>query len=142
MPSLDGLRFFAFLAVFIAHGAPKRMRAVTWLGPVGPVVDAVVPAGLFGVDLFFVLSAYLITALLMREAESCGRISVGAFYVRRALRIWPLYYVALALTVFVVPRIISDDFPRAHAISFALFVGNWSTVLLGTPDSVASPLWS
>src|SRR5712691_5328226 len=84
MPSLDGLRFFAFLAVFVAHAAPKRLRAVTWLGPIGPVADAVVPAGLFGVDLFFVLSAYLITALLMREAESCGRISVGAFYVRRA----------------------------------------------------------
>src|SRR3989442_76632 len=98
MPSLDGLRFFAFLAVFVAHAAPKRLRAVPWLGPVGPLADAVVPAGLFGVDLFFVLSAYLITGLLMREAESRGRISVGAFYVRRALRIWPLYYVAIALT--------------------------------------------
>jgi peptidoglycan/LPS O-acetylase OafA/YrhL len=44
-----------------------------------------------GVDLFFALSAYLITELLLRERRSYGAISVQSFYVRRALRIWPLY---------------------------------------------------
>lgn len=142
LPALDGLRFVAFLAVFVAHAGPKGLSRVSWLGPLGPALDVVTSAGLFGVDLFFVLSAYLITGLLLREAEARGQINIGAFYLRRALRIWPLYYVALALTVFVVPHLITDDFPFAHAIAFALFAGNWSTVVLGGPDSVAAPLWS
>ena len=143
LPSLDGLRFFAFLAVFRAHAAPRPMRAsFPWLGPFAPVVDSVFRAGLYGVDLFFVLSAFLITGLLMREAEAQGRIGIGAFYVRRALRIWPLYYAAIAFFVFVVPRIIVDDFPLPHVVGFSLLVGNWANLIYGTPKSVASPLWS
>ncbi len=53
-------------------------------------------AGSFGVDLFFTLSGYLITRLLLRERETTGHISLRAFYVRRILRIWPLYFFYLA----------------------------------------------
>ena len=49
-------------------------------------------AGDLGVDLFFVLSSYLITSLLVREEDTTGRIDVPAFWVRRILRIWPLYF--------------------------------------------------
>ena len=54
-------------------------------------------AGAFGVDLFFALSGYLITGLLLRERERSGDINMKAFYARRTLRIWPLYYFSIGL---------------------------------------------
>src|SRR5258705_826029 len=84
VPQLDGLRFFAFLVVFIAH-VGAQSAAPPWLG-------AILPAGGFGVDLFFVLSSFLITTLLQREQGTQGRIDVRAFWMRRILRIWPLYF--------------------------------------------------
>ena len=53
-------------------------------------------SGAFGVDLFFTLSGYLLTSLLLRERDQTGDISLRAFYVRRTLRIWPLYYFSMA----------------------------------------------
>ena len=123
-PELDVLRFVAFLAVFLHHAA-----AMT--------------AGAFGVDLFFLLSAYLITTLLLREHRERGRIAVGSFYARRALRIWPLYYAFLALTVWIVPLVVTKDLLRpAYIAGFSLFAGNWICASRGYPGSVAAPLWS
>jgi peptidoglycan/LPS O-acetylase OafA/YrhL len=99
--------------------------------------------GAFGLDLFFALSSYLITTLLLREYANRGSFSVRAFYVRRALRIWPLYFTFLALTVFVIPLIIpAERFGLIYIVSFALFVGNWACAVKGIPFSVAGPLWS
>lgn len=78
-PQLDGLRFLAAFAVFVHH-AP----AIHGLG-------ALKTYGWAGVDLFLVISAYLLTRLLMLEHRTLGRISIRSFFVRRALRIWPLY---------------------------------------------------
>ncbi len=89
-PELDALRFFAFLCVFSFHRMdyvptdPVRNHWLYLIGNVGP----------FGVPVFFLLSAFLITELLLREREKPGRIHIRAFYVRRMLRIWPLYFVA------------------------------------------------
>src|ERR1700728_4851929 len=77
-PELDVLRFFAFFAVFlyhfsrptelyVQHGVP---RVVAALG------NGLMQGGVFGVDLFFVLSAYLITELLLREKDECGSLDV------------------------------------------------------------------
>ena len=71
-------------------------------------------AGAFGVDLFFALSAFLITELLRREYVSRGKFSLSNFYIRRALRIWPLYFTFLAATAIVIPRILPDDEIRTH----------------------------
>jgi peptidoglycan/LPS O-acetylase OafA/YrhL len=57
-----------------------------------------------GVDLFFVLSGFLITFLLLVERSEAGRISLPHFYGRRALRIWPLYYAVVGTVLLVVPR--------------------------------------
>ncbi|MEZ6015665.1 MAG: acyltransferase [Planctomycetota bacterium] len=83
--SLDGLRALAVIAV-VWHHSPAGRGFGDW------------PAtwrGYLGVDLFFVISGFLITTLLLREGERNGRIAVGAFFARRALRIFPLYFAVL-----------------------------------------------
>ena len=145
-PELDVLRFFAFLAVFFHHALP-RDAALYIRNGVSPAATQLVlaakEAGAYGVDLFFCLSAYLITELLLREHAKRGTFSVSAFYVRRALRIWPLYFAFLALTVFVIPTIFTDErFGPKYIVSFGLFFGNWVSAAYGLPFSVASPLWS
>src|SRR5215207_6788686 len=145
-PELDVLRFVAFFAVFLHHALPRdaNLYITTGFSPaVTQWVLAAKGAGAYGVDLFFVLSSYLITEILLREYASRGTFSVSAFYVRRALRIWPLYFTFLAATVFVIPTIIpAERFGPIYSVSFALFVGNWVSAIYGLPFSVASPLWS
>lgn len=145
-PELDALRLFAFLAVFIHHALP-RDAALYINNGLPPLVSQLVvtakQAGAYGVDLFFVLSSYLITELLIREHTKRGSFSISAFYIRRALRIWPLYFTFLAITVFLVPTILPEDqFGTIYIASFALFFGNWVCAANGLPFSVASPLWS
>ncbi len=65
-------------------------------------------AGGYGVDLFLVLSAYLITELLQREYQARGFIDIKAFYLRRILRIWPLYFTFLAIAA-IFPFILPDQ---------------------------------
>lgn len=82
LPSLDGIRAVSFLIVFAAHAGLER----------------VVPGG-FGVTVFFFLSGYLITTLLRLEHDGRGGVSLGQFYLRRALRILPPFYLVLAAAV-------------------------------------------
>lgn len=89
IPSLDGLRAISITLVIIAHligghGAP-------WLAP----LDRFNP-GQLGVRVFFVISGFLITGLLLKELERSGTISLADFYRRRTLRIFPAYYAFLA----------------------------------------------
>ncbi|MBL9094712.1 MAG: acyltransferase [Planctomycetaceae bacterium] len=82
--SLDGLRALSILAVVWHHTAGTSAAS--------PLAQH----GFLGVDLFFVLSGFLIVTLLLREREAHGEISLRQFYARRALRIFPLYYGLLA----------------------------------------------
>jgi peptidoglycan/LPS O-acetylase OafA/YrhL len=145
-PELDVLRFLAFLAVFLHHALPRGAAIYTNSGIPAGLSNLLVTAkeaGAYGVDLFFVLSAYLITELLLREQASRGSFSISAFYVRRILRIWPLYFTFLMIVVLVVPGILPDDnFGTLYIVSFVLFLGNWVCAANGLPFSVASPLWS
>jgi peptidoglycan/LPS O-acetylase OafA/YrhL len=88
LPELDGLRFFAFLAVFLCHVRPDFIVHRQFHGLGLTLLASAWDAGSFGVDLFFALSAYLITELLTRENEMFGHLNVKAFYKRRILRIW------------------------------------------------------
>src|SRR6185437_4348697 len=93
-PELDALRFFAFLGVFVFHAAPRTMDFYATAGfPawLSKILISTFGAGAYGVDLFFALSAYLITSLLLRERATTGKLDLRSFYVRRILRIWPLY---------------------------------------------------
>lgn len=82
LPGLDGLRCLAILPVIWHHATPRLLPGVLGKGAVG-------------VDLFFALSGFLITTLLLRERRTRGRIGLSAFYARRSLRIFPLYYLVL-----------------------------------------------
>jgi peptidoglycan/LPS O-acetylase OafA/YrhL len=145
-PELDGLRFFAFLAVFCHHALPDTVRGFTELGvstALAPWLSTAVLAGSLGVDFFLCLSAYLITELLVRERDERGHIDYRAFLVRRALRIWPLYYAFLGFVVFVWPLFAPDErMSLRQAVTFATFLSNWECAFHGYPTSLIAPLWS
>src|SRR5271168_1207499 len=99
-PELDGLRFYAFLGVFVCHTLPYEPAFYRRLHmPLPWLWGAISKSGAAGVDLFFALSAFLITSILLREQQQTGEISLQRFYVRRVLRIWPLYFLLIALGV-------------------------------------------
>ncbi len=95
LPELDILRFAAFFAVFVYHVPPGSLYFYLRHGALGGFGVA----GAFGVDLFFALSGYLITRLLLRERETTGSVNLRAFYARRILRIWPLYFFYLVFAL-------------------------------------------
>lgn len=102
-PALDGLRGVAVLIVMLAHGSVRLFPGyLTYRG------------GWLGVEIFFVLSGFLITGLLLKERLKSGRISLTSFWTRRTLRIWPLYYAVLLLYVFVLPQFDSSLFARVY----------------------------
>jgi peptidoglycan/LPS O-acetylase OafA/YrhL len=139
-PELDCLRFAAFLAVFVFH--VRFLLEVALPTALDSTIDAVGGAGAFGVDIFFVLSAYLITELLLRERNKTGNLDVRAFYLRRILRIWPLYFFFLGIA-FLFPFFDpSQQFGWKYLTGFSFLAGNWAVILLGVPASVAHPLWS
>jgi peptidoglycan/LPS O-acetylase OafA/YrhL len=142
-PELDCLRFFAFFAVFVFHTFP--FDPTYYLArhiPFGGLIASASVAGSFGVDLFFLLSAFLITELLLQEKERYGRIHLKSFYIRRILRIWPLYFFALLIGVLLPHIDAGQHFPLRYLLAFVFLVGNWLTTFGGYPGSVMNPLWS
>jgi peptidoglycan/LPS O-acetylase OafA/YrhL len=113
---LDALRAFSVLAVI-------------WTHVTGDHALRLLAQGHRGVDLFFAISGFLVTTLLLREYRRNGRISIREFYMRRTLRIFPLYYAVLALycvLVFVTLR----GTPKAAEFwanlpAFATYTSNW-----------------
>jgi peptidoglycan/LPS O-acetylase OafA/YrhL len=141
VPELDFLRFVAFLMVFAFHTRNYPAYA-KFPAAIKSLMLTIESAGSFGVDLFFALSGYLITELLLREETSTGNINIRAFYLRRILRIWPLYFFFLALAA-ALTRVDPDQhFGLKYLAPFTLLSGNWAVILFGVPDSVANPLWS
>jgi peptidoglycan/LPS O-acetylase OafA/YrhL len=142
-PELDGLRFYAFLGVFVYHTLPQQPAFYRSLHLPLPSLWAAVPrSGASGVDLFFALSAFLITALLLRERQQTGGISLRLFYIRRSLRIWPLYFLVLAVGVVLAHTVPGQSLPWYYVVGYLLFVGNWINVAFGHPLSVCGPLWT
>ncbi|MCU0265340.1 MAG: acyltransferase [Actinomycetia bacterium] len=98
-PEVEGLRSVAILSVLAYHAA--QFADPDGGGPLGAVTGALglVTGGYLGVDVFFVISGFLITGLLVREAENTDRIHFGRFYARRARRILPAATVTLLVTL-------------------------------------------
>lgn len=105
--SLDGLRALAVSMVFVHHVVPGQL-----------------PGGALGVSLFFALSGYLITAILLEERERTGAISLRRFYARRALRLYPaLIVVVVAATIAAWVQDVGNPVP--DALAALLYVTNF-----------------
>ena len=131
--------------MFLHHALPHATTDYLAAGfpqPAASLLAGIARAGALGVDLFFALSSYLITELLLRERRSCGVIDIRAFYIRRILRIWPLYYFALLLLVPALSILPGEQCPGAYLASFAIFGGNWACAAWGYPPSSFALLWS
>jgi peptidoglycan/LPS O-acetylase OafA/YrhL len=127
-PQLDGLRAIAILLVLVTH---------FWSYPAGhTIVNRFAAAGWTGVDLFFVLSGYLITLILWDTREQPGYFR--NFYARRALRIFPIYYLLLAFVFILLPtvsrlppQLVSDGWMYAlYLANIALASSGWVLFLI------------
>ncbi len=147
-PELDGLRFYAFLGVFVCHTLPVEDNFYSGLGMPWPWLwGPVIRSGSAGVDLFFVLSAFLITSLLLRERQQTGGISLRQFYIRRILRIWPLYFLVVTLGILfahTLPNVwyYTQSLPWYYIAGYLLFLSNWVYAIFGAPQSICAPLWT
>lgn len=116
-PELDGLRALAVCGVFVYH------LNSSWL-----------PGGFLGVDIFFVLSGFLITSLLLSERDRTGRVDLMRFYVRRARRLLPamvLMLIAVAVYFGQAASPLDRVGLRQDLIAALLYVANWNFILDG-----------
>lgn len=130
IPSLDGLRALSFLIVFIAH--------------VGMPMPLAIPGG-FGVTVFFFLSGFLITTLLRLEHEATGGVSIRNFYIRRALRILPPFYLVLAATAaLTIVGLLPGRLQAAPIAAQSLHFVNYWFIFHGSEGTPAGtvPYWS
>lgn len=125
-PALDGLRCFSIAAVIWHHCTPRQLEGVAGRGHLG-------------VRLFFCISGLLITLLLLRERRTSGTVNLSRFWIRRCLRIFPLYYlVLLFFTLFALHLPLTSTI-RSHFFEslpyYASHTSNWF-VNYGVPHSV------
>lgn len=147
-PNLNGLRFIAALLVIVHH--IEQLKYVFgfnnhWNNSFIEVI------GKLGVILFFVLSGFLITYLLLEENNETNTIVIKDFYIRRILRIWPLYFLIVVLSFFVFSHIpflyisnLSDSLSLNFVIKFLMFVFFIPNVALALFPAVpfAAQTWS
>jgi peptidoglycan/LPS O-acetylase OafA/YrhL len=114
LPGIDAMRAIAVLAVFLYHAG------VGWM-----------PGGFLGVDVFFTISGYLITSLLLSEYRRGGHIRLGRFWLRRARRLLPAVGVMIAVTMIVAAIVEPERMTalRGDAISSLAYVANWHFAL-------------
>lgn len=126
IPSLDGLRAVAIFIVFLSHAG----------------LSHIVP-GLFGVTIFFFLSGYLITTLMRMECERTGGVSLRDFYMRRALRIFPPFYLVLGIiAVLIITGSVEGGFSWSAMAAQAGFVSNYWEIQ-GRPQPFGTEvMWS
>jgi peptidoglycan/LPS O-acetylase OafA/YrhL len=105
-PKLDSLRFFAFFFVYWNHCVSSLFRRF-FSDDILYYMDPITKTGGLGVHMFFVISGFLITYLLIAEFEQTGKIQVLQFYKRRALRIWPLYFFCMIMGAILLPKFFS-----------------------------------
>lgn len=122
-PFLDGLRGLAILLVI-----PHNINAFDGTKDFEKIPAIVSHAGWIGVQIFFVLSGFLITSQLLRDQGATNYFS--SFYMRRVLRIFPLYYLALVVGLFLVPHLMTLPPDKLQSFSHApwlwVFLNNWT----------------
>jgi peptidoglycan/LPS O-acetylase OafA/YrhL len=143
-PGLNALRFFA--ASFVIMGHTEQVKQ--WMGMDARIGVLNRLSGL-SVTFFFVLSGFLITSLLLQEKRNTGTINVRNFYIRRILRIWPLYFAVVIIAYMVMPWLpgfsLSDNSVYRDApdnIGLHLLLWPNAALVLGLAIPYASQLWS
>ncbi len=146
-PNLDGLRFFSFFIVFLTHALSTDNPAIMQLSWYKLIKVRMFSDGELGVSFFFVLSGFLISYLLIKEKELTNRIDVKSFYIRRILRIWPLYYFVILFGFLIFPALKAHFGQVPHETSNPLlcltFLNNFDRIYNGDADaSVITIMWS
>ncbi len=130
-PNIDGLRFFCFFVIFVSHWLYTE-DAHIYYHPVTQVIQRVFHNAGMGVNCFFTLSGFLITYLLLLENDRTGTIKIGWFYQRRALRIWPLYFLMVFLGFAVLPfakKIAGISYgDSTHLLYYLTFLNNFDII--------------
>jgi peptidoglycan/LPS O-acetylase OafA/YrhL len=130
-PNLDGLRSIAFLLVFFQHSVSDQLLN-RYNGALGLFSNRLLRGGEMGVSVFFVLSGFLITYLLLNELNATKGINIKHFYIRRALRIWPLYYTVLIFMFFLYPvlrTLAGVEHSHGHTMPYYfLFLSNFDII--------------
>lgn len=143
--NLDALRFFAFFSVFLFHGFYTTLDSVKE-NKIYQLCYWLTRGGELGVNFFFVLSGFLITYLLLEEEKRAKRISVRNFYIRRVLRIWPLYFLITAFCFFVYPFIrhyLGASRPEtANPLLYLFFLSNYDNIYNASSTPTLFTLWS
>ena len=130
---LYALRFLAAFPIIIYHATAGFHASMT------PTVKLFFQNLVIGVDLFFLISGFLIIYLLLLEKKDTGSIQMGKFYLRRILRIFPLYFLIVGLAYLVY----HPGHPDVNFSKYLYFWGNFYTIELNNwPVGFLTPLWS
>jgi peptidoglycan/LPS O-acetylase OafA/YrhL len=128
LPCLDGLRAIAAYLVVLAHiGILQRLAPDNW----GP----------FAVNIFFVISGFLITFLLIREFEKNSKVSIRKFYLRRTLRIFPAFYVCWGFTL-VLGIAFHRKFGPWEPVATFFYMGDYYRAFHDSPNLLMGIAWS
>ena len=118
--SYDAFRFFAFFKVYLFHATCTTLVVASDGSALQWIKEHLAYGGGIGVSFFFVLSGFLITYILSHEKINAGNISLGKFFLRRAFRIWPLFFLMVIMALVIPP-----DF--AQTIGFHMNGGGYDT---------------
>lgn len=145
--NLDALRFIAFLFIFLGHALDTDSNVIRESNVYGWVKNYVYIFGKTGFSFAFVLSSYINTWVILEERQNAGYFKPWLYYVRRAIRIWPLYFLVLFIGFVVLPfvmELINQPYEEVgNPWYFILFVGNFFLIEHGwTHSPIISVLWS
>lgn len=145
--NLDSLRFIAFLFIFLGHALDTDSERIMNSDVYGWVKNYVYIFGKTGFSFAFVLSSYINTWVILEERQQAGKFKPWLYYIRRALRIWPLYFLVLFIGFVLLPlgmELIGKPYEEVgNPWYFILFVGNFFLIEHGwTHSPIISVLWS
>jgi peptidoglycan/LPS O-acetylase OafA/YrhL len=137
LPELDAIRFLSILLVVLHHQFFDQNFILAWFGKHGWV----------GVDIFFVMSGFLITTTLLKEQTTKNKINLKLFWYRRILRLWPSWLMTLALSFIMVFFISRNQPVLREALNhrwwhYFLHFGNYDHAYLGQLHTLFSHFWS
>ncbi len=149
--NLDSIRFVAAAMVFLQHGVSSSYKFLPIKNTFWEKILNIISEGGTGVSIFFILSGFLITYILISEYELKGKINIRIFYVKRLLRIWPLYFAIVSFSFIIYPVILLilgiQNIIDTNVFYHVLFLSNFDAINIlkspsGKGDMVQGITWS